>query len=236
MGGTTSNALSGFVPTQTGLAESILKQSGTYNMDSKANGSLMRQSALGIWAADVSAQEAIDAVRLDTRLTHPNLSCQWAGVAYVLAIRHLMLNPGQGDHAFDAAWEAVIAESDEGAQEVLSWLKDARDGKLPAFHPMAGFVRIAFTHAFFHLLEGSTYEQGLTAILAGGGDTDTNACIVGGLLGALHGYSALPPAMVQSLLNSDTEKGRPRPLWLQTTSAQELADSFGEWTAREVGA
>ena len=30
-------------------------------------------------------------------------------------------------------------------------------------------------------------------MLLRGGDTDTNACIVGGLLGAYHGWSNLPP-------------------------------------------
>ncbi len=107
-----------------------------------------------------------------------------------------------------------------------SWLRGARDGKLPAFHPKAGFVRIAFTHAFFHLLDGTSYLEGLKATLEGGGDTDTNACIVGGLLGALHGYSELPQYLVQKLLKCDTDKGRARPLWLRTTSALELADSL----------
>jgi ADP-ribosylglycohydrolase len=226
MGGTTSNALGGMVPTQAGLAASILKQSETYNQESKANGGLMRQSGLGIWCANVSRQEAIEAARLDSQLTHPNLSCQWASVAYVMAIRHLLLNPGQNVQAFEAAWDSVSAESDDGAAEVRDWLTDAKDGKLPAFHPQAGFVRIAFIHAFFHLLHGSSYLEGLRSTIAGGGDTDTNACIVGGLLGALHGYSALPTPMVQTLLNCDTEKGRPRPLWLQVNSALELADAL----------
>jgi len=233
MGGTTSNALGGLVPTQAGLAARILKQSDTYNQESKANGGLMRQTGLGIWSANVPRQEAIEAARLDSQLTHPNLSCQWASVAYVMAIRHLLLNPGQCDQAFEAAWDSVVAESDDGAAEVRAWLNDARDGKLPAFHPLDGFVRIAFTHAFFHLLQRSSYLEGLQAAIAGGGDTDTNACIVGGLLGALHGYSALPSAMVQTLLNCDTEKGRPRPLWLQANSALELADALVARTISE---
>ena len=57
---------------------------------------------------------------------------------------------------------------------------------------MAEFVRIGFTHAFFHLLEQSTFENALRETLAGGGDTDTNACIVGALLGALHGIDGIP--------------------------------------------
>ena len=57
-----------------------------------------------------------------------------------------------------------------------------------------------------------------------GGDTDTNACIVGGLMGAVVGISNLPSHMVKKLLSFDCTKikkdkngnniGRPRPLFL----------------------
>ena len=56
--------------------------------------------------------------------------------------------------------------------------------------PNTGFVRIAFTHAFRHLRAETAYAEALRERLAGGGDTDTNGCIVGGLLGALHGEDA----------------------------------------------
>lgn len=38
-------------------------------------------------------------------------------------------------------------------------------------------------------------------ILIEGGDTDTNAAIVGGLIGALVGYSGLPPAFVDKVMS-----------------------------------
>jgi ADP-ribosylglycohydrolase len=52
--------------------------------------------------------------------------------------------------------------------------------------------------------------------LSGGGDTDTNACIVGGLVGALHGEEGIPAPMRQALLHCDTGKGRSRPEFLET--------------------
>jgi ADP-ribosylglycohydrolase len=52
--------------------------------------------------------------------------------------------------------------------------------------------------------------------LVGGGDTDTNACIVGGLVGALHGEPGVPHSMAEAVMSCDTAKGRPRPAWLQT--------------------
>ena len=36
-----------------------------------------------------------------------------------------------------------------------------------------------------------------------GGDTDTNACIVGGMIGALVGIKKIPEPMIDSLLSFD---------------------------------
>ena len=77
-------------------------------------------------------------------------------------------------------------------------------------------MRIAFTHAFHHLLVGTGYEEALRQVLSGGGDTDTNACIAGGLIGARCGVHAIPSQMVQAVLECDTQRGRHRPGWLRT--------------------
>ena len=37
-----------------------------------------------------------------------------------------------------------------------------------------------------------TYDKAIFETLMLGGDTDTNACIVGGLIGCLVGYNGLP--------------------------------------------
>jgi len=39
-----------------------------------------------------------------------------------------------------------------------------------------------------------------------GGDTDTNACIVGGIIGALVGFSNIPRYMIDKLLEFDCTK------------------------------
>ena len=55
------------------------------------------------------------------------------------------------------------------------------------------------------------YLDQVKRIISWGGDTDTNACIVGGLLGAIVGLKNLPIKQIKILLNSDYEKGRNRP-------------------------
>ena len=54
-------------------------------------------------------------------------------------------------------------------------------------YPQPGFVKIAFVHAFRHLRRNSGYLEAVRGVLSIGGDTDTNACIVGGLIGAAEG-------------------------------------------------
>lgn len=219
IGGATAAALGrGDVDSPT-LADEIMKNASRYNSESKANGSLMRASPLGVWSAKVSLADAVQAARMDAQLTHPNPSCQWAGVAYIVAIRHLILHPSDAQGAFLAA-ETALDSTD--AEEVRSWLADAKHGNLPDFYPMAGFVRIGFTHAFYHLARNSSYVDAISTTLLGGGDTDTNACIVGGMVGALHGIQAIPEPMRSAVTRCDTLKGRPRPEWLRPTKVEEL--------------
>jgi ADP-ribosylglycohydrolase len=178
-------------------------------MPSKANGSLMRATPLGVWGARHGDASLVAAAQADARLSHPNPACVDACVAYVLAIASLVRAPSQATLAFDAAstWAR-----DHACDEVRGWLDDAAAGTAVPYTPQDGFVRIAFTHAFRHLRLGTPFVEALRETLAGGGDTDTNACIVGGLLGARWGAAAIPESMKAQVLGSDTRAGRnPRP-------------------------
>jgi ADP-ribosylglycohydrolase len=183
IGNATGNALEDGDPDSPGLAELIARRASMFNSESKANGSLMRATPLGVWSARVSVEEAVDAARADARLTHPNPSCQWSTAAYVVAIRHLTLNADDHRGAFEAA--RSILPAGEG-DEVRRWLDDAEAGQLPPFHPQAGFVKIAFTHAFHHLLRCTPHVQGCgNAERWWGYGYQCVHC--GGLLGALWG-------------------------------------------------
>jgi ADP-ribosylglycohydrolase len=171
----------------------------------------MRAAPLGCWGARVPAADLEAWAHADTALSHPNATCRYASAAYVLAIRHLVLAPGDSDGALAAARSAL---QDAEAAEVCRWMDDALAGSAPACHPQAGFVRTGFTRAFMHLHRKTGFRAALADTLAGGGDTDTNACIVGGLLGALHGENDIPQPMIRGVLECDTALGQPRPDWL----------------------
>jgi len=192
-----------------GVAAVMTEAAATRNQGSKANGSLMRATPLGVWGATRSDEALIAATQEDARLSHPNASCVEAAVVYVLAIASLVRAPGDAESAvaLGSRWASARA-----GDEVRGWLADARAGAQVPYSPQDGFVRIAFTHAFRHLVAGTPYVEALRETLAGGGDTDTNACIVGGLVGARWGAGAIPEAMKAAVLGCDTGRGpHPRP-------------------------
>jgi ADP-ribosyl-[dinitrogen reductase] hydrolase len=195
-------------------------------MGSKANGSLMRATPLAVWGAGRTDEVLIAAVQDDALLSHPNPACVDAAVVYVLAIASLIRAPGDVASArrSASAWAEASA-----CGEVRGWLDEANAGVRVPYTPQDGFVRIAFTHAFRHLSAGTSYAEALRETLAGGGDTDTNACIVGGLLGARWGADAIPEAMRSAVLGCDTGRGRnPRPETLHPRAVPRLVRALRE--------
>jgi ADP-ribosyl-[dinitrogen reductase] hydrolase len=61
---------------------------------------------------------------------------------------------------------------------------------------MAGFVRVAFRLAFWHLVHTPSWRDAVVDVASRGGDADTNAAIVGALLGARDGARAIPRAWI----------------------------------------
>lgn len=191
---------------------------------SKANGSLMRATPLGIWGCHLKRQDLALFAREDSALSHPNQSCRNAVACYVIAISELIRNPHHREAAFQAAKSWATAHANE---EVCQWLAEAETNQSVPYYPQAGFIQIGFTHAFRHLVQGSSFVEAVQETLSGGGDTDTNACIVGGLVGAACGAGSIPEAMKQAVLTCNTHLGKhPRPDFLSTRQIPELVNQL----------
>lgn len=76
-----------------------------------------------------------------------------------------------------------------------------------------GFVKHGFILSFYYLMRCAKkdygvdkyffYKRMIKEVVTLGGDTDTNACIVGGLIGALVGVKNIDKDMLKTLLNFD---------------------------------
>jgi ADP-ribosylglycohydrolase len=190
---------------------------------SKANGSLMRIAPLAVWGRRLTDEELALRAMEDSLLSHPSESCRHAVASYSIALASLLREPGDRGEAFARARDWAEGNANE---EVREWVRQAYEGAAIDFLSHIGFVRIAFVNAFQHLLRGSTYEQCLRETLGRGGDTDTNACIAGGLVGAATGAGGVPERMKTAVVGCDTRRGRPRPEFLHGGRLPELAKAL----------
>lgn len=212
-GPTTSTAIdrlaSGTPATESGVA------------DRPTDGAAMRAAPLGAWWAtrDADRENAFETVRSVLAVTHRHPSALAAGWGQVVAVRKLLeWTPETFDRS--AFW-SIIVEATTRAEERLG--EDNRvssrlraladpDGCRDSFpldlrDACAGVgVRADEAWPFAcamvarrpHLLE-NTLLSGINA----GGDADTTGAMMGALLGALHGWSAVPEEWREGLDDVD---------------------------------
>ena len=179
---------------------------GASDASSESNGSLMRCSPIGVWAAGDPALAARTA-RDDSGLTHPSDVCVEACAAYCAAIA-----AGVAGASREEMVEAATQHSKGPAREAV---KRGAGGARPTdFFTHPGWVVLALQNAFWCLTQ-TDFEEGLVSTVGHGGDTDTNAAIAGALLGAAHGREAIPLRWIFAVLSCRplAEAGalRPRP-------------------------
>ncbi|MEK7485465.1 MAG: ADP-ribosylglycohydrolase family protein [Planctomycetota bacterium] len=221
MGNTTSQAFSAVPqdpPESTSCAALMIRSAQKNNMGSKANGSLMRCVPLGIYGFKLSAEDLHFLACRDSYLSHPNLACSHAVSLYILAVASLIQKPGDSTWALDRVQE----QAKKVIPEVQEWLSLASKNVSVPYSPQEGFVKIAFIHAFRHLYQKTSWIEALKETLSGGGDTDTNAGIICGLLGARDGINALPEDYRQKVFKRSLSQGIPRPPFLSPKDLPEL--------------
>ena len=204
-------------------AISMFTAAAQYSMGSKANGALMRLTPLPICYHRCTDEQIARLAAADAQLSHPNHICQLTNALYAIAIASLIRQPHDRPAALQRATDYlqhVRSQSIvqiEAVDEVQGWLTAAQEAAstgadLSNAQYQIGFVRHAFTFAFYHLCKGSGYEAAMRETLLAGGDTDTNAAIVGGLIGSAVGAEAIPAHMAQAVLECHPKRDRPE--WL----------------------
>ena len=194
---------------------------GASDPRSESNGSLMRVSPIGVWAAGDPALAARTG-RDDSALTHPNDVCVEACAAYCAAIA-----AGVGGAGREAMVEAAAAHSKGPAREAVK--RGAAGARPSDFFTHPGWVVVSLQNAFFCLMK-MDFEEALVSTVGQGGDTDTNAAIAGALLGAAHGREAIPPRWVFAVLScrplAECGALRPRPVEYWPDDILELSEAL----------
>jgi ADP-ribosyl-[dinitrogen reductase] hydrolase len=184
------NLRAGDPPTQSGAI--AWEDSGRR---SAGNGSVMCCAPIGLLHVRNLDGLADDAAAA-SRITHYDPRCVGGCVAVTTAIAHLVR--GEVDEAVELAARAAGVVSDE-VRTVIERGIARKPSDLNVDGADRGFVLHTVELAFSALASASDFEDGVLAVLSRGGDTDTNACVAGALLGAKFGKSRIPERWVSKL-------------------------------------
>lgn len=194
--------------------------------DSQSNGALMRVSPIGIFAAGNPARAA-QLADADATLTHPHPVCRAASAAHAAAVAAAVAGATAED-----VWATAHAHAGDGdgANAVRTRLLAARTNPPADYQHQMGWVLTAFQNAFYWLMTGAPLAAAVTATVAKGGDTDTNAAVCGALLGAVQGRDAVPLQWRNAVLSCRPVRRpgiqHPRPFAYWPDDALELAEAL----------
>ena len=197
----------------------------------QANGSLMRISPLGIYGSRFELDTVADWAMQDSRLTHPNPVCQKAVAIYTTTIAEAIATGLPNDVLYN---RAVIRAKQELYYDpaIYETLQKAEDSSPDNFSfKGGGWVLIAFQNAFYRLLHAKDTEQAIIETVNEGGDTDTNGCICGALMGAVYGVDSIPERWRDAVLNcrpsmDNPDAMQPRPECFWAVDVLELAEKL----------
>lgn len=188
-------------------AEEMMEQAIMFNNNSQSNGSMMRIAALVIFMKDKTFSEICELVELEVSLTHSNPIILLSSSIYCYILVQLL-----NDISIDDVLMNVIMYTKN--TEIEEWTNEGINMKsLDEYNSIkiCGHVKHSYVILIYvlkQLKEKKDYEYYISMVLQCGGDTDTNAKIVGSMLGA---YGLLPrQSIIDFVLDADNSNIRPK--------------------------
>ncbi|ADE55857.1 ADP-ribosylglycohydrolase family protein [Coraliomargarita akajimensis] len=178
------------VGNQTSVSIARLKQgmtvdySGMRGVRNNGNGSLMRSLPLALLHSGNDRSLLMDAHR-QSRLTHAHLRSQICCGLYCLWARREL----QGH---SRAWEGALESAHKLYMDSPEHLRELEEHILVHDKPTGSGYVVDALHSALHACEGEDYPTIIKRAIALGNDTDTTACIAGGIAGIRHGLEGIP--------------------------------------------
>ncbi|MDE7423614.1 MAG: ADP-ribosylglycohydrolase family protein [Lachnospiraceae bacterium] len=174
----------------------VPEKCGMVRPDGKGNGALMRTLPLALWHNGTDKELVIDA-HSQCLITHGNICNQVCCALYCLVARSL-LNDLDFDQALENGVQVlrnIYREMPEYEQE-LEW--SVRPDE-PWEGSGSGYVVDCLRSAFMIMKRATSYEEAVKQAIMLGDDTDTTACVTGGLAGILFGFENIPSRWYNAL-------------------------------------
>jgi len=172
-------------------------QAGPAGENDNGNGSLMRVLPLALWHTGTDAELVRDA-RDQSRVTHGHIRSQLCCALYCLWARCILADSRRPWEEATTALRAILQEDEAGLQELEASIRP--DELVPG--QGSGYVLDSLRAARWLQREGD-YEHVVRAAIALGHDTDTTACIAGGIAGLEWGVEDIPARWRDALRGRD---------------------------------
>jgi len=182
--------------------DDIVQNSQKHNQSSLSNGCLMRISPLAVYGYVLPDEELYKDCMLNTIMTNPNpitIDCVKVYCAAIKMALQTSVRKTIFEHAYDTAKHPLIKQI----------LIDSLTKPLPVLMPNGshletysynmGYCGIALQNTFYELINGINFYSSMVNTVIRGGDTDTNGCITGALLGAYYGKSQIPHKWINAV-------------------------------------
>lgn len=179
------------------------EQCGNIVLEGKGNGALMRVLPLALWHKGSDEELVLDAHK-QCLITHGNITNQVCCALYCLVARNLL-----NGKVFEEALEGGVERLRQIYIGYTDYLEEF-EWRLLSEEPMnwsgngGGYVIDSIRSAFMIMRQASTYEEAVKSAIALGDDTDTTACITGGLAGIRFGYESIPKRWLKALRDSES--------------------------------
>lgn len=150
------------------------------------NGAAMRAHPVGLLR---DRDEVLHVAKVQAKITHGHPAAVEAARAVAVLVHDALAGleptldppPGINERQFVGAWHEAHRDLTRGPERLPRHLTDVA---------MSGWCTVAAAHAISYVYRDDP-RRAIAAAAASGEDTDTVACIVGGIVGARHGIEAL---------------------------------------------
>ncbi len=180
------------------------EECGMLNPDGKGNGALMRVLPLVLWHSvhgspdkEQRTKELVEDAHRQCLITHGHVCNQVCCALYCLAAQKLL----EGLEAHEAI-EAGLGALRRSYQDLPEYEQELEWSIRPDQTwegTGTGYVVDCLRSAFMIFLQASDYEDGVKRAVLLGNDTDTTACVAGGLLGIRYGVQGIPARWMSML-------------------------------------
>lgn len=166
--------------------------------NSNGNGSLMRTLPVALFYTNkVEVVEMVEMAGLQSHITHPHQRSKLCCMMYALIARNLLLQQSKQKAINNAVqWMTEVFHDDAEWSIVVNGENYEARG--------TGYVVDSLWSAIAVFLQGDSFEHTVRLAVKLGNDTDTTACIAGGLAGIVYGVTSFSEEWIDQLREKET--------------------------------